>query len=229
MGYTHECVPGHQKLHPLNRGIRSLLALLFQAGASVALTVTTAHAIGKIALVTAKVYDSSTLAPLNDATIIVATPAISTTGVTCISGKLRDGITPGTSGECTLSVTAETTVSLEATKTTYQLKTVIINVPDGSSLPVDFLLNGSTLPSLRIGASYYSNLAAAYAAATTGCKVQLTARTFAGPFVFNRGIVVTLESGYDATYSATRSGYSELTGSVTISGGQVTMDRVVVK
>jgi len=232
MGYANANAPEHLRLKTLYRGLRAFGALLLQTTASVAITAPAVHAFGKIALVTAKVYDSTTRAPVNDAIVIVATPAIDTTGVTCISGKLQDGITPGTPGECTLGVNAEITVSLEASKAPYQLKAVSITAADGSSLPVDFPLTGSILLPLRIGASYYADLAAAYAAATAGSTVQLKAQTFTGPFNFNRNIAVKLEGGYDANYGTTRTGYTELTGPVTISGTsscQATIDRVVVR
>jgi len=188
--------------------------------------------ITQITAVTVKVYDSATLAPVNDAVVTVATTGLATSGNTCTTGKLSNGTT-GTAGQCSLAVNAGMAISLEAAKpASYQLRVISINAPITNPPPILIPLTGSTLQPLKIGTNYYADLAAAYAAAPAGSKIQLKAQAFTGPFDFSRSIAVTLEGGYDATYSASRSGYTELTGAVIISGAtgcQVTFDQVVVR
>jgi len=186
----------------------------------------------QIVPVLVKVYDNATMAAVNDAVVRVATTGLNTTDNSCTSGKLPSGAS-GTAGECVLAVTSGVTLTLETTKTgSYQLKNTSINAPEKNPPTIPIPLTGTALQPIKIAANYYADLVAAYTAAADSSTIQLKAQTFTGTFSFSRNISIKLEGGYDATYSATRTGYSELAGPVTINGTtgcQVTFDQVVVK
>jgi len=133
-------------------------------------------------------------------------------------------------GTCTMVLDAGVNLTLVASEPSYLTvtKNAYIDLKAVSPPPPTTTFQLSRKPA-KIGTSYFDTMLNGYAVATGAQVLQIRSQTFTGPFNFNRTVAVTLEGGYDSTYSATRSGYTELTGSVTISSGQVTMDRVVVR
>jgi len=119
-------------------------------------------------------------------------------------------------------------LTLEASEPSYLTVTKNASIDLKSLIAPTTTFQVSRKPA-KIGTIYYDTMLNGYTGATGGQVLQVRAQSMTGPFNLSRNIAVKLEGGYDSTYSATRSGYTELTGSVTISSGQVTMDRVVVR
>jgi photosystem II stability/assembly factor-like uncharacterized protein len=101
---------------------------------------------------------------------------------------------------------------------------------DGDSLPD---LNGDSQPDpVRVwrgyAASYASSVQSAYASATDGDAIQTTALEFNENLTLDAPISVTLEGGYNSTFSDNPS-YTTINGTLTISGGSVTIENIVIR
>jgi hypothetical protein len=70
---------------------------------------------------------------------------------------------------------------------------------------------------------YYASLQAAYNVASDGAIIQSRAFLFTGDLNANRAISVTLEGGYDCTYTGI-SGISTFNGVMSVSDGVVTIE-----
>ena len=82
----------------------------------------------------------------------------------------------------------------------------------------------------RIGTSnYYQTLTDAYAAAPTGTStIQARGLTFTESLVCNQAKDITLDGGYEGSYSI-KTGYTILSGSLTISQGSLIADELVIQ
>jgi photosystem II stability/assembly factor-like uncharacterized protein len=101
---------------------------------------------------------------------------------------------------------------------------------DGDSLPD---LNGDSQPDpVRLWrgytASYASSVQSAYALATDGDTIQTTALQFNENLNFDAAKSVTLEGGYDSHYTSNPSA-STINGTLTISGGSVTIENIAIR
>jgi hypothetical protein len=76
--------------------------------------------------------------------------------------------------------------------------------------------------------SYYSSLAAAYAAAPGGDTIQSQASVFAENLSCSRNISVTLKGGYDSLFT-TNAAFTTINGSLTITDGTVTVENIVIQ
>jgi YD repeat-containing protein len=78
---------------------------------------------------------------------------------------------------------------------------------------------------IRIGATPYSTLQAAYNAATDGATIQCQGVRFTGNLLINRNISVTLQGGYDCGFTAPNGNMSVIKGAIntTAGGGTITI------
>jgi hypothetical protein len=73
----------------------------------------------------------------------------------------------------------------------------------------------------------YSSIASAYAAAATGQTIQARARDFTGDLNLTSAISIAIMGGYDCGF-LTNTGYTTVTGNVTIQNGTVILDRIII-
>jgi hypothetical protein len=74
----------------------------------------------------------------------------------------------------------------------------------------------------------YATISAAYIAAETGQILNIRDTTFSETLFLSDSIIVTLKGGYDCNYLSS-SGYSTISGSMTISEGTATIDKVIIR
>lgn len=74
----------------------------------------------------------------------------------------------------------------------------------------------------------YATFQEAYTAANTGDTIQVQAVALTGPLTFSKGINVTFKGGYDPAF-VLNVRKTTVNGSITISGGKVTMEKVIIK
>lgn len=86
----------------------------------------------------------------------------------------------------------------------------------------------SLLPRARINSTLYSTLNSAYAAVGAGGIIEAKAVTFIENLILNRGVSFKLVGGYADDYSS-NTGYTTLDGTLTISTGGLTLDRLVIQ
>lgn len=75
--------------------------------------------------------------------------------------------------------------------------------------------------------AYYTSIQTAYDAATTNQTVQLQATDFSENLILANPNAVSLKGGYNADFSA-HPGLTTVTGTVTISGGRVTVENITI-
>jgi hypothetical protein len=82
----------------------------------------------------------------------------------------------------------------------------------------------------RIVASllYFTSLQEAYAGTESNDVIQTKAVTFEEDLTVNGSRAVTIRGGYGAAYT-TNGGYGTLQGRLTIQGGQIVVDRLVIR
>jgi hypothetical protein len=78
------------------------------------------------------------------------------------------------------------------------------------------------------GSTEYDNIDEAYAAAATSQTIQARAVTITEDIVLNSDKEILLAGGYDCNFSA-QSGVTTISGSLTISDGKVTADRITIR
>ena len=83
-------------------------------------------------------------------------------------------------------------------------------------------------PPVNLGTSNYSIINDAYAAAENGNVINIRAVELTESPVFNRPAKVTLKGGFDGTFTS-NSGYTTLHGSMKISAGSVTFEKIVIR
>jgi hypothetical protein len=76
--------------------------------------------------------------------------------------------------------------------------------------------------------AHSDNILEVYNAAGAGDTVQLHTKNFSGPLELSNPLFITLQGGLGCDYSFNQ-GYSTITGSLTIRGGTVTLDRIIVR
>jgi hypothetical protein len=106
--------------------------------------------------------------------------------------------------------------------TTYRTGPVTANCDVTPTFSTDLL-------PVRIGSTYYLNLADAYAKALSGDVIEATEISFTGDLNLNRaGIAVALHGGYDVTYAA-QTGNTVMIGKLIVGLGSVVVDRLVIQ
>jgi hypothetical protein len=83
-------------------------------------------------------------------------------------------------------------------------------------------------PPVKVAGNYYDTVQAAYNSAASGNTVQIQEKTFIENVLLNRNITTILEGGYNCQYD-TNTGYSTVNGSVTISNGTITVNKLIIK
>lgn len=86
----------------------------------------------------------------------------------------------------------------------------------------------NVVPRTRIGSKVYGSLGAAYSAAIDGNTIEAKNIIFTNNFICNRPIKVTLQGGYDDSFS-THNDFTYVDGTFTISTGSIILDRIVIK
>jgi YD repeat-containing protein len=83
----------------------------------------------------------------------------------------------------------------------------------------------------RIGTTPYGTLQDAYDAAANGTTIKCQAIRFVENLTVNRNISVTLEGGYDASYTSNSGNTSTLQGmiSTTVGGGTITIKNFIIQ
>jgi hypothetical protein len=75
---------------------------------------------------------------------------------------------------------------------------------------------------------YFPDIQSAYASAAPGNTIQVWGTDFTGPLNFTTNKAVTLKGGYNGVWTA-NTGYSAVTGAMTVGLGVVTIERVTLK
>lgn len=138
------------------------------------------------------------------------------------------------SGSC--SNTFSGTVNLYATPSVLSNFSGWGGACSGTATTCSVLMNGEKTVSadfipaalLRIDGTIYKTLQQVYDAAYDGAVIQLLDNTLAGTLDANRNIAVKLKGGYDTGY-VTTSGTTNVTGPLTVSKGDLLVDRIVIK
>jgi len=89
----------------------------------------------------------------------------------------------------------------------------------------------NTAQQVRLNGTYYSTImgaSGAYQAAVSGNAILIWGTDFSEDFTFNLNKAVTLKGGYDSGYT-TPSGYTTLTGPVTIQNGSLSVENLLIK
>jgi len=87
------------------------------------------------------------------------------------------------------------------------------------------------LPPVRLAgltSASFTAIGETYAAAQDGATIQAKAVGFTENLLFDRGIAVTLSGGYDGAYGFS-SGYTTVSGDMTITGGTVVVENLVLQ
>ncbi len=80
-----------------------------------------------------------------------------------------------------------------------------------------------------VGGSYFDSLQLAYIAAASSCLIQVKAVELSTlDFTLNSGKTVTLEGGYDSTYSINND-YTTMKGILTLGTGSLTLENLIIK
>lgn len=126
--------------------------------------------------------------------------------------------------------------TLRTSGTSYDLEAVAYDSANAAFAAVGgygtILLDGDTIPTLPVripegSPLYYSSLQSAYDDALDGETIQSQAWHFQENLTFDRNISVTMEGGYDPFYTNNPQG-STINGSVTITDGTVTLEKIVI-
>jgi hypothetical protein len=144
-------------------------------------------------------------------------------GVSCQSGSATG---------CSAGFTAGSGVSLLVTPSTGSVFSIWGGDCGGSagcSVTLDNARQVSATftlaPYVRIGATSYTTLQAAYNAAKTGDVIRLMGGELGGDLTADRNIEVTVKGGFDAAFTA-NSSRTSLRGTVTLKKGCVKMERI---
>jgi hypothetical protein len=80
-----------------------------------------------------------------------------------------------------------------------------------------------------IGSNCYPSLEAAYGAALNDAKLRSMVYTFSGNLSLERGIDVSLAGGYDNAYGNNSDGVTTLQGSLSITSGSLTVEKLIIR
>ena len=151
-------------------------------------------------------------------------------------------VTPGVSFACTDAVCSadfdyNTNLTLSATPGAGSLFSTWAGACTGSGTCALTLNSDKSVtatfnsaPLVKVGGASYSDPQSAYSNPLTvsGNVVQALEYAFVGNLTFNRDVAVTLEGGYDSSYSV-NNGYTSLQGVLSFVRGSVVIERIVVR
>lgn len=132
---------------------------------------------------------------------------------------ITSGSSGAGSGTVSYSVSANTTGASRTGNITIAGQTLTITQAGASVGPIKG--GGAT-------AVYYTTLQEAYNAALNGDTVQSQAVVFSENLNLNRSISITINGGYDSSYSS-NNGYSVINGTLTVSNGTAIINNIAVK
>lgn len=90
------------------------------------------------------------------------------------------------------------------------------------------ILAACTDQPVRIGAAGYPTLPAAYAVSRDNDNIEMLAVNFSVDLILDRPVSLTFKGGYDCGYGS-NSLMTTITGSVSVTGGAVTMENVIIR
>ena len=148
-------------------------------------------------------------------------------GITCTSGQCSADFTTGN------SVTLMPTASAGSFFSGWTGDCVSIDLATGyctatMSANRSVTATFDLIPKARVAGIPYGTLTSALNAISVSGTLEAQALTFTENLVANTGTLVTIRGGYDAAYT-TQPGNTTLQGTLTISSGQVIVDRLVIK
>ncbi len=141
-------------------------------------------------------------------------------------------------GNCSQSITSNTVVNLTAQADPLSFFSGWTNCPSVSgntcsltmtaakSLSVFF--NHTAGTNIKVGSNTFGTINGAYTNGGSNFQISLMAGDYYENLVFGNSVTVRVQGGYDSTFS-TISGVTTIHGSLTISGGTVTLGNVVIK
>lgn len=97
----------------------------------------------------------------------------------------------------------------------------------GASITFTGTYYSCNLPA-KVNSTYYNTIQDAYDHAATGDTIQLQEYLFIENVLLGKNIRTILQGGYNCPYD-TNTGYTTIDGSVTITNGTVTIDKVIIK
>jgi hypothetical protein len=115
------------------------------------------------------------------------------------------GDCPTSSGKCDLTVNTDK----------------VINATFGINKEKSVLIDLDTM-------RYYSAISTAYLASSSPVVIKSWGIDFTENLLFNNNVAVTLDGGYSANYMS-KNGYTSIYGTITIGGGVLTVDNVVIR
>jgi Fibronectin type III domain len=202
-------------------------------------TVTATNAVG-----TGPASDPSNSVTPNSApvTLTVAGSAGTTSGTITAPNGISCSIASngGTSGGCSKDVAVGSSVTLTATPDVSgsSVSWSGCTVSTGDSCNITLYTNASVQASfnllqvLRVQGSTpvgtYPTIQTAFDAALTGDIVELQAGTFTETPALKSGVSITLAGGFDQSFGS-QAGYSTISGTLTISSGTVTTEKIVIE
>jgi hypothetical protein len=98
-----------------------------------------------------------------------------------------------------------------------------VTMNQNKSVSANFDLNR-----VKVGSNYYDNISSGYNALADGDTILAQAIDFTGNLIFDRPLSFLLQGGHDGSF-ITPIGTSTVIGSVTIAGGTVTIDCIVIR
>lgn len=98
----------------------------------------------------------------------------------------------------------------------------------GASGCMGFTVLVCSNPPVLVSGNYYDTVGTGYNSAASGNALQIRSTELTEQVTLNRNIIVTLQGGYDCGYT-TNPGYSIINGSVTITNGTVTVEKLIIK
>jgi len=148
----------------------------------------------------------------------------SPTGIHCTSGTCQAYYYPGAPVTLTALPSSDSVVSWSDACAGCTGVTCNITATGGDPCGVLF----SLAPLARIGATGYDTLQAAYDAAADGAAIMAREYLFPAPLTCKLTKSVSIKGGYNQPY-ASQTGYTAVTGLVTIGTGAITVDRIVIR
>ncbi|HTZ17676.1 MAG TPA: SBBP repeat-containing protein [Dissulfurispiraceae bacterium] len=139
-------------------------------------------------------------------------------------------ISTGTAVTVTASADAGSSVTWYGCDTTggnTTTATCNVTVNAATMVKASFDTQCAIAPVRKDTTSYYDTIWAGYSGVADAGTLQIEAQTFAEDLTLNRNISVKFQSGYNCNYSA-NSGFTTINGSMTISGGTVTIENIIL-
>jgi uncharacterized repeat protein (TIGR01451 family) len=161
-------------------------------------------------------------------TVVSASASVcgGTLTTTAPTGVALSGATIAAASQCQFSVTVTGAAAGQYTNTTGNVSST--NGGTGNSGSAS--LTVASPPTVRIfeTGTGYLGLQSAYNAAASGNTIEAQAVVFSENLLFGNAVFLTLTGGYDTSFSSI-TGYSQINGSLTIRGGTVKVENIIIK